>query len=180
MNTLVIILIVVVAVLAAGVVWLAISRQKSKHLRARFGPEYQRTVAEMGAAGKAERDLARREKRVERLKIRPLPPATRDRLAEAWRKEQSRFLDDPQGAVLEADRLVMETMNLRGYPVADFEQRADDLSVDHAQVVQNYRAAHDIVARHKVGQADTEDLRQAFVHYRALFDELLEMQEVRS
>jgi hypothetical protein len=179
MSTLAIILIAVVIVLCAIVAWLLISRQRSRRLRSRFGPEYQRTVNELGSRSKAERDLERREKHVQRLNIRPLAPAARDRFAEAWREDQARFVDDPKGAVIEADRLVAEVMRERGYPVADFEQRVDDISVDHPHLVQNYRAAREIVVRHKRGEASTEDLRQALVYYRALFDELLEVQEVK-
>ncbi len=179
MSTLAIILIAVVVVLAAVAAWLFIERRRSTHLRSRFGPEYQRTVTEFGDRTKAERDLERREKRVERLNVRPLPPATRDRFAAAWRDDQARFVDDPKGAVTEADRLVAEVMQERGYPVSDFEQRVDDISVDHPHLVQNYRAAREIVVRHKRGDASTEDLRRALVYYRALFDELLEVQEVK-
>jgi hypothetical protein len=179
MSTLAIVLIAVVVVLAAAVAWLLITRQRSKHLRTRFGPEYQRTVSEVGDRRKAERDLERREKHVERLNIRPLPPDSRDRFVEAWREDQARFVDDPKGAVLEADRLVTGVMTERGYPVADFDQRVDDISVDHPHLVQNYRTAREILLRHKSGQASTEDLRKALVCYRALFDELLEAQEVR-
>jgi len=133
----------------------------------------------LGDRTKAERELERREKRIEKLHIRSLPPASRDRFVAAWHTDQARFVDDPQGAVVEADRLVQDVMRERGYPVADFEQRVNDISVDHPQLVQNYRAAREIVLRQKRGEATTEDLRQALVHYRSLFDELLEMQEVR-
>lgn len=179
MSTLAIVLIAVVIILAAAVAWLLMTQQRSKHLRTRFGPEYQRTVSEVGDRRKAERDLERREKHVERLNIRPLPPDSRDRFVEAWREDQARFVDDPKGAVLEADRLVTDVMTERGYPVADFDQRVDDISVDHPHLVQNYRTAREIVLRHKTGQASTEDLRKALVCYRALFDELLEAQEAR-
>jgi hypothetical protein len=179
MSTLAIIVIAVVVILAAIVVWLLTARRRSMHLRSRFGPEYQRTVSEYGDRTKAERDLERREKRVGKLQIRPLPPATRDRFAEAWRQDQARFVDDPKGAVVDADRLIADLMRERGYPVADFEQRVDDISVDHPHLVENYRAARQIALRQERGEATTEDLRQALVHYRALFDELLEAQEVR-
>ncbi len=179
MSTLSVVLVVVVIVLAAAVALLLITQRRSQHLRSKFGPEYHRTVAELGGRAKAERDLERREKRIQRLDLRSLPPATRDRYVEAWRMDQARFVDDPKGAVLEADRLVQSVMRERGYPVADFDQRVDDISVDHPHVVQNYRAARDIVVRHQRGEATTEDLRRALVHYRALFDELLEIQEVR-
>jgi len=179
MSTLQIVLIVVIAVMAVAVAWLLFSRQRSKRLRARFGPEYQRTVSDVGGVNRAERQLERRQKRVEKLNIHPMPPEARDRLAGAWQEDQARFVDDPGGAVEQADHLVAEAMQLRGYPVADFDQRVDDLSVDHAPVVQNYRAARDIMARHTRGQASTEDLRHAIVYYRALFEDLLEVQEVR-
>ncbi|HUE02515.1 MAG TPA: hypothetical protein VMR62_23305 [Bryobacteraceae bacterium] len=179
MSTLSVVLLVVVIVLAAAVALLLITQRRSHHLRSKFGPEYHRTVAELGGRAKAERDLERREKRIQRLDLRSLPPATRDRYVDAWRLDQARFVDDPKGAVLEADRLVQSVMRERGYPVADFDQRVDDISVDHPHVVENYRAARDIVVRHQRGEATTEDLRRALVHYRALFDELLEIQEVR-
>jgi hypothetical protein len=137
-------------------------------------------VAELGGRARAEHDLERREKRIQGLNIRSLPPETRDRYVEAWHVDQARFVDDPRGAVLEADLLVQSVMRERGYPVADFDQRVDDISVDHPHVVQNYRAARDIVLQHQRGEATTEDLRRALVHYRALFDELLEIQEVRA
>ncbi len=178
MTTTTLILIIAVVVLAAIVAWLLITMQRRKHLRDRFGPEYHRTVNELGRT-KAERDLERREKRVQNLTIHPLSPASRDRFVKAWQQDQTRFVDDPKGAVAEADRLVAEVMRERGYPVADFDQRIDDISVDHPHVVEHYRAARDIAIRDKNGQASTEDLRKALIHYRALFDELLEAQQVR-
>jgi hypothetical protein len=174
MSNLEIILIAVVVVLAAAVAWLLVASRRSKHLRSKFGPEYERAVGESGSRSKAERDLARREERVEKLSLHSLPPGTQDRFAQSWRTIQSRFVDDPQGSTLQADHLVDEVMRERGYPVANFEHRADDISVDHPHVVQNYRAAREIVVRQERGQADTEDLRRALVYYRALFDELLE------
>jgi hypothetical protein len=174
MSTLAIVLIAIIIVLCAVVAWLAITRQRSKHLRTKFGPEYQHAVSEYGDRAKAERDLQRREKRVERLKIRSLPPATRERYIQEWRQDQARFVDDPKGAVVEADRLVANVMRERGYPVSDFDQRVDDISVDHPHLVQNYRAARDIVVRQQRGEASTEEMRRALVYYRALFDELLE------
>jgi hypothetical protein len=179
MSTLATILLIVVIVLAAAVVWLLLMRQRSKHLRSKFGPEYQRTVTELGDRTKAERDLERREKRVQRLNLHPLAPATRDRFADAWREDQARFVDDPKGAVAKADSLVVEVMRERGYPVGEFDQRVDDISVDHPHLVENYRAAREIVDKERAGRATTEDLRRALVYYRALFDELLEAQEVR-
>jgi hypothetical protein len=131
-------------------------------------------VDQYGDQRKAEAELAAREKRVRKLEIRPLRPAEHSRFAEAWQKTQARFVDEPSQAVRDADALVKEVMQARGYPVGDFEQRAADVSVDHPNVVLNYRGAHDIVARNNSGNATTEDLRQALVHYRSLFEELLE------
>ncbi|HTT64314.1 MAG TPA: hypothetical protein VMG35_20825 [Bryobacteraceae bacterium] len=178
MNTLSIVLIAVLIVLCAIIAWLAISRLRTRHLRSKFGPEYHRAVSEYGDRAKAERDLARREDRVQHLDIHPLPPATRDRYLQTWREGQTRFVDDPKGAVMLAEHLVTEVMRERGYPVAEFERRVEDISVDHPQLVQNYRAAREIMARQQHGEASTEDLRRALVHFRALFDELLETQEV--
>jgi len=175
-----IIVIVVLAVVAiAETVWILFQRHRSDHLRHRFGPEYVRTVEELGNRGRAESDLQKRERRVEKLHIRPLQLRDQERFTEAWRREQARFVDDPKGAVTEADKLVTEVMKIQGYPVSDFEQRVADISVDHAQVVDNYRAANAIARRHERGEATTEDLRKAMVYYRELFNELLEMQEVR-
>jgi hypothetical protein len=177
-NTLSIVLLAVVIVLLGAIACVIAARRRSRHLRARFGPEYSRAVTELGGRWKAERELERREKRVEKLTIRPLSPASRERFVESWREDQAHFVDDPKAAVVEADRLVQEVMRERGYPVADFEQRIDSISVDHPQLVQSYRAAREIVLRHERGDATTEDLRRALVHYRALFDELLEVEEV--
>jgi hypothetical protein len=178
-STDVIVILVLIAI-ALVLAWVMMRKQRSEQLRARFGPEYERVVRERGDPRSAEAVLERREKRVERLHIRPLEPAIRDRFADAWRRVQARFVDDPQGAVSDADRLVSEVMTARGYPVwADFEQRAEDISVDHPHLVENYRAAATIAARREAGRATTEDLRQAMRYYRALFDELLEVQEVR-
>jgi hypothetical protein len=151
--------------------WLASRKRRSSHLREGFGPEYDRTVEEAGSRRRAESELTDREKRREELDIKPLAPGTRDRFADRWRTVQERFVDDPSAALREAHVLVVEVMGERGYPTDDFEQRAADVSVDHPDVVQNYRAAHDITER---DDADTEEQRQALVHYRALFDELLE------
>src|SRR6266542_1088919 len=150
-------------------------KRRSDHLRARFGPEYDRTVQQTGAVRQAEAALEARARRVERLHIRPLTAEDATRFSGAWRRIQAQFVDNPKGAVTEADRLVGEVMQTRGYPVGDFEQRVADVSVDHPNVVMNYRAARDIAQEHERGQASTEDLRQAMVHYRALFHELLEV-----
>ena len=165
--------IVVALLVVVAIVWMVNAQRHSRSLRDRFGPEYDRELNERGRRH-AEKELDRRARRVAELPIRPLPEGERDRYAELWRAEQARFVDDPRGAVNEADRLVEEVMRRRGYPIGDFEQRAADISVDHPVVVENYRAAHHIATRLERGQAATEDLRQAMVHYRTLFEDLLE------
>jgi hypothetical protein len=171
-------IVIVVAVVVVVVVALAamtlMRRRRSEHLREGFGPEYERTVEDAGSRRKAEADLAAREKRRSELDIRPLTPAARDRYVDRWRETQARFVDDPGSAVGDADRLVQEVMRERGYPTDDFEQRAADISVDHPHIVENYRNAHGISLAHERGEASTEDLRQSLVHYRSLFEELLE------
>jgi len=164
----------VAAVAVVALVWFMLSRRRSEQLRQRFGPEYDHTLQTEGTARRAERELEARAKRVEALHIRPLSPEDAGRFDRGWRAVQTRFVDDPKGAVAEADRLVGEVMSERGYPVGDFEQRVADVSVDHPDVVMNYRAAREIALLHSRGQASTEDLRQAMVHYRALFRDLLE------
>ena len=173
----VIITLAIVAI--AGVCWILIRRRRSEHLRHRFGPEYDSVTKEHGNQRRAEAVLETREKRVERLHIHPLTPKDRDHFAQAWQADQARFVDDPEGAVTEADLLVTEVMKARGYPLSDFEQRVADISVDHPNVIENYRAAAAIAQRHRRGEATTEDLRQAMVFYRKLFDDLLETVEVR-
>jgi hypothetical protein len=175
-TTTAIILAIVVILLVGAVAWIMMQR-RSEELRKRFGPEYDRVISERGDARQAESELAARQKRVERLDIHPLELAERERFIEAWRAAQSRFVDAPAEAIKDADRLVTEVMQARGYPVGDFEQRAADISVDHPIVVENYRAARTIALRNERGEAGTEDLRQAIVHYRALFEELLETRE---
>lgn len=161
---------VVVAIVLLAM-WMANRTRRTSQLREGFGPEYDRTVEEAGSRRKAESELRDREKRREELDIRPLAPGARDRFADRWRITQQRFVDDPDEALRDAHVLVQEVMTERGYPMDDFEQRAADVSVDHPHVVENYRAAHAISER---DSADTEEQRQALVHYRALFDELLE------
>ena len=162
-----------VLVLAAGVVMLIVENRRRANLRSKFGPEYARTVETAGSSRKAEAELQEREKRVAAFSIHPLSLQQVDMFTDAWMKVQTQFVDDPQGAVSRADVLLTEVMEVRGYPIVDFERRSADLSVDHPEVVQNYRAAHDIAIRHARGEADTEDLRQAMIHYRALFEELV-------
>lgn len=164
-------LIVLAVLIAAGV--MLMRKRRTASLKERFGGEYDLTVEKAGGAHRAETILHEREKRVESFDIRPLSPASRARFIEAWRRIQAQFVDAPADAVTRADVLLGEVMEERGYPVADFEQRSADLSVDHGDVVQNYRAGHTIALRHAKGEASTEDLRQAMIHYRALFDDLI-------
>jgi hypothetical protein len=149
-------------------------RQRSNRLQERFGPEYEQVVRDTGDRGKGEKMLEHRQERVEKLQIRSLSEDERERFAEAWDSAQAEFVDDPGGAIRDADVLVGEAMQARGYPVGQFEQRTADISVDHPQVVNNYRAAHAIAGQAARGDATTDDLRQGLLHYRALFEELLE------
>jgi hypothetical protein len=173
MSTVTVVLIIVAVAAVAFGLFMYIQKERTKRLRSKFGPEYDRVVDTYGNRSKAEEDLAHRQKRVEKLHIRDLTSADADRFADAWRTEQARFVDNPRDAIANADRLVIELMQTRGYPMGDFEQRAADISVDHPVVLENYRAAHAIAVRDSQGGASTEDLRQAMVHYRALFEELL-------
>jgi hypothetical protein len=160
-------------VVIALTVWLLARKRRSRALAERFGPEYDRAVEAAGGKSKAEAELEARAKRVEQLTIRPLTEAERSRYGQMWHAAQERFVDSPAMAVAEADQLVTEVMRVRGYPMADFEQRAADISVDHPHLVTNYRAAHAIALSSAGQRAGTEELRQAMVHYRALFNELL-------
>jgi len=169
---------VVVFALIAVAAWLFSQKKKqSERLQHRFGSEYGRTVGELGGRTKAEAELKAREKRVEQLTITPLAPAEAARFSQAWSALQGRFVDNPKGVVVQADQLVRELMLKRGYPMGDFERRAADISVDHPAVVEHYRAAQASAARDERGEADTEELRKAVVHYRVLFDEMLEVRE---
>jgi len=176
----VILAIVVIAAVVAAV--LLMRQRQSQQLQEGFGPEYERTVEERGGDRRqAEAELQERRQRREQFEIRELDAGARDRYVERWRAAQRRFVDEPAPAVGEADALVIEVMRERGYPVADeFEQRAADVSVDHPEVVEHYRAAHGISSRATAGDASTEDLRQAMVHFRALFAELLGYEGVES
>jgi len=175
-NTQIVILIIaIIAIIAiAAAVWMYMQKRRTEHLRSKFGPEYERVVETGGDRRKAEAVLEERQKRIQKLDIRPLTNEDRQRFQQAWTREQARFVDDPKGVVAEADRLIGEVMRARGYPVGDFDQRAADISVDHPTVVENYRIAHEIALMDRRGEASTEDLRKALVHYRALFEELLE------
>ena len=171
-QTSLIILAVVVVLALAAAAFVVSRRRRSEHLKQHFGREYDHALEAKGDRAKAEAELAEREKRVQKLDIRPLDPAERERFTAQWTEVQARFVDDPPRAVAFADALLGEVMKARGYPVSDFEQRAGDISVDHPQVVEHYRTAHDIAVRHERGGAGTEDLRQAMIHYRALFEDL--------
>lgn len=170
----IVIAVVVVLAVVALIVALANRRRRSDRIRGRFGPEYDRTVEELGNRRRAESELSARERRREELDIRPLQPAARDRYVQAWRDVQVRFVDMPSESVREADALVTQVMRDRGYPMEDFDQRAADVSVDHPRVVEDYRTAHAISRANDGGRATTEDLRRAMVHYRTLFEDLLE------
>jgi len=172
-----IVLIVAAVVVLAVVGWMVWQRKRSDALRWQYGPEYECTVRQMGDTRRAESELMKRQERVEKLDIRPLSASQRMDYEDRWHAIQTRFVDDPKGAVSAANALVEEVMKTRGYPVADFDQRAADLSVHHPRVVENYRAARDIALRHRRGEATTEDLRQAMVYYRVLFQDLLEDRE---
>jgi len=169
------IIIAIIVVVAAGIGILLFTRKRrTERLRTQFGGvEYARAVNEGGGRRKAEAALDQRADRVEGLHIRPLAAGDRARFVESWGRVQARFVDGPGGAVTDADRLLGDVMSTRGYPVSDFEQRAADMSVDHPQVLENYRAAHQTALRQANGQANTEDLRQAMIHYRTLFEELV-------
>jgi hypothetical protein len=172
-ETLMRIAVVVAAALVAIVAWLLVRQRKTAALRARFGPEYDRLLQSTKTPAKAERELEERQRRVQSFSLRTLPREEAEQFVQSWRTVQARFVDDPRTAVVEADRLIENVMRVRGYPVEDAAQRLDDLSVEHAPVVSHYRSGREIVARHERGEASTEDLRQAMVHFRALFDELV-------
>jgi hypothetical protein len=177
-NTLLLSLILLLLVIGAAA-WIVMQRRRSSRLRRRFGTEYGRTVKELGSRAKAEKELAQREERVSGLHLVALSAPEAARFSTAWNVLQGRFIDNPKGVVAEADGLVRDLMAKRGYPMGDFERRAADISVDHPVVVSNYRAAQAIAVRDMRGEADTEELRKAVVHYRTLFDELLEVTPVR-
>lgn len=168
------IVIAVAVLLVAALATLYMRRRKTAALRQKFGSEYNRAVLVHGSERKAEAQLADREKRVEKLTIRDLDSFEHERFAKQWENVQARFVDSPKGAVLEADDLVSELMKARGYPVSDFDQRAADISVDHPKVVENYRSAHETTTRVGRSEATTDELRAAMIHYRALYEELMQ------
>lgn len=170
------IIIITVAVLVIASLFLApgfARRQRAKKLQTKFGPEYDRTVETLGDEKKAQAELDERRKRVEALNIQPLSASDRGHYLSDWADVQSKFVDEPGQAIVDADRLIKEVMQLRAYPVADFDQRAADISVNYPSLVENYRAAREIAIKNEQQQANTEELRQAMIHYRSLFEELL-------
>jgi predicted nucleic acid-binding protein len=171
---------VVIVALAVVVVIRLANRRRTERLKERFGPEYDRTVSRFGEQRAAEKELAARERKRDKLDIVPLAPEARERYAATWRQVQTAFVDDPTSAVGDADRLVAQVMRDRGYPIDDFDQRAADISVDHPHVADNYRTAHMIYLSQEKANIGTEAQREAFVHYRALFEELLEPNEALS
>ena len=181
MDIAVVIIVIAAVILLAGIAYSATRRRRqSAHLQELFGTEYEHVVTDTGSRRDAEQELADREKRRAALDIRPLDRDARDGYAAAWEDVQAGFVDSPNDAVGRADRLVHQVMQDRGYPVDDFDQRAADISVDHPEVVSDYRAAHDISLRNDAGDASTEDLRLAMVHFRSLFDDLLVVETTRT
>lgn len=170
-------IIIIVALIAAAIMgYVLLAARRKRHtgeLKGQFGTEYDRTVAASGGRKQAEQDLVARQERVDQLQIRPLEETQRRDYVERWHTIQVRFVDDPAASVRDADRLIGDVMTARGYPMATWDQRAADVSVDHPEVVANYRAGHDISRAMEAGEATTEQLRQAMVHYRTLFEELL-------
>jgi hypothetical protein len=180
-TTQIIVIVAVASVVVFAMVGIALSMRKrrTEKLRTQFGSaEYTRAVAEGGSQQKAEAALDARAARVEKLHLKPLGAGDRTRFLDSWAKVQSRFVDGPGSAVTDADQLLTDVMSTRGYPVSDFEQRANDISVDHPLVLENYRAAHQSALRQAKGEADTEDLRQAMIHFRTLFEELVNEPEI--
>jgi hypothetical protein len=174
-EAIIVIVAVVVIVLAALASWMWNNSKREKHLKERFGPEYDEAVSRDGRD--ARRNLEEREKRVQKLQIKDLSPEQQQRFSDEWRMVQGRFVDDPRSAIGEADRLCQQVMDARGYPLTGFDQQAEDISVDHPEVVSNYRSAHEIAQQGD--DASTEDLRQAMIHYRVVFGDLLGAVPVR-
>ncbi len=178
-TTYIIIAIVLLLVILGAILGLVFARRRrSEQLKDQFGSEYDHTVETMGDEKKAQTELNERQKHVEALDIRPLSVSERERYLADWTAVQSKFVDDPGQAIVDADRLIIEVMQLRAYPVSDFEQRAADISVNYPDLVSNYRAAREIAIKNKQNLADTEELRQAMVYYKSLFEELLETEAV--
>ncbi len=179
MDTTTIVIVIVVLVIVGVILGLVFSRRnRSKQLHEKFGPEYDHAVEAKGSEKKAQAELIERQKHVETLEIRPLTVSEHDRYLAEWTAVQSKFVDEPGQAIVDADRLIMEVMQLRGYPVSDFDQRAADISVNYPALVTNYRGAREIADKNKLGQANTEEMRQAMIYYRSLFEELLKTEPV--
>lgn len=172
-KTAIIVIAVVILVLVIGGLVL-MQRRRTEKLQSSFGPEYDRAVRETGDKRKAEAELQERQRRVEKLQIRPLDANQRERFTNEWQRVQAEFVDAPENSIRDADILLQDVMCARGYPVKNFDQVAADISVDHPAVVEHFRTAHDIALRHTHGEGDTEDLRNAMINYRKLFDELVE------
>jgi hypothetical protein len=168
---------IVAVIVIALIVWAVLRKRRTSELRDRFGPEYERAMTEEGGRRGGESVLSDRVRRRDELNIRPLAPAAAERYRSEWKNVQARFVDEPSGALGQADRLVGDVMRERGYPMDDFDQRSADISVDHPEVVDDYRAAHGISMANDQGVASTEDLRQAMVHYRSLFERLVEVDD---
>jgi hypothetical protein len=180
MNNTYLIIAVVVILLIMGII-MAVGfshRQRTKRLQGKYGAEYDRTLKSAGNEKKAEAELGERQKHVDSLNVRQLSVGERERYLAEWKAVQTKFVDQPGQATVEADHLIMEVMQVRAYPVSDFEQRAADISVNYPTLVSNYRAARAIALKNEQHQADTEELRQAFIYYRSLFDELLKTETV--
>jgi FtsZ-interacting cell division protein ZipA len=169
-----------VVIVLLAIVWSATRAKRTRALQGTFGREYDRTVEQTGDRREAERELLERQKRHDELDLRPLSPESRERYVRRWRSTQARFVDDPKGAVAEADQLVQDVMQERGYPTKDFDRRVDNISVDHPDLVEKYRTADGIARASERGEASTEDLRHSVRHYRALFAELLETDDVEN
>ena len=167
------IIVAIVVVVVGAIVYFAMQKRRSERLQKHFGPEYDRAIAEGGDKRRAESTLEQRAERVKKFNLRPLSAEDKARFTTQWDRVQAHFVDAPAGAVTEADQLLGDIMATCGYPMGDFEQRAADISVDHPVVTQNYRSAHEIALRQGKGQASTEDLRRAMIHYRALFEDLV-------
>ena len=181
MDTWVWIVIAAVAVIVVlGVVWGVTRTKRTRSLQDTFGREYDRTVEQSGGRRSAEKELRERQKEHDKLELKPLSPEARDRYVRRWQSTQTRFVDDPRGAVAEADVLVQEVMKERGYPTDDFDRRVADISVDHPDLVEKYRTAHGIADSAERGDASTEDMRHSVRHYRALFAELLETDDIEN
>jgi len=173
MSTTEIVLLVCVGILAVVIVAMLVTAMRRRKLRRRFQDEYDRTIDQTGSRRKADQELMARTRRHDELEVVPLSRLAREEFRSRWDNTQAQFVDEPQAAMIEADQLVKQVMKQRGYPTESFDQQTADLSVEHADVLDNYRKANDITDANKRGRASTEDLRQAMVHYRSLFDSLL-------